>query len=210
MADLDIPIPKYRVGQTIYRATCERSTEPQKCPDCGGSQKWFVTTPSGSMWETGCQRCTGYHRTLELIPVWVPVVVPMVIRSVEVRSTPMWEDRDLVVYYERPSCSGYVVEERDVITDEAAAMAAAQALAATKTAELHEAEGKKIARARELNALTIHDEKIRKAEHDARDAMHQGRELRERIEALAKNREDVPGLSEALADAVAKYLLEDE
>jgi hypothetical protein len=37
LADVDFPLPKYRTGQTVYRASVSHETEMLPCPDCLGT-----------------------------------------------------------------------------------------------------------------------------------------------------------------------------
>lgn len=54
----DLPVPKYRIGQTLYYADTTRTTAKMECPDCRGTKVWLVKTATDVL-ETPCQRCCG-------------------------------------------------------------------------------------------------------------------------------------------------------
>lgn len=50
-------VSKYNIGEAAYLAKCRVTTKKIGCPDCKGTQRWKVITPTGSEFETYCGRC---------------------------------------------------------------------------------------------------------------------------------------------------------
>lgn len=203
----EVPRPKYRIGQLIYRPGFERSSELPPCPDCAGSKEWTITTPAGTTFKATCQTCGTYSSRLRRVPVCKPTVTPMVIRGIEAKSSPGY-DNDRVRYYSEASCTGWVLSEVDVFTDEQKAWEFARLKAAEATAELQSKEAELMEKARVLNPLTIIDATVREAEMDARRARWDLRDLRAVIHGLTDKRPG--GLTSEQAEAVVKHLLGDE
>ena len=53
---------KYDVGDTVFAGKAEWGTDFVTCPDCGGTEKWTITSSNGS-WGATCQTCvwTRFH-----------------------------------------------------------------------------------------------------------------------------------------------------
>jgi hypothetical protein len=100
LADVDFPLPKYRTGQTVYRASVSHETEMLPCPDCLGTRKWKVLTPAGAELSTDCIRCCS-HGEIRGVPslrraIWKPQVQSLTIGAIEIRAG--YGDRDAVSY----------------------------------------------------------------------------------------------------------------
>ncbi len=57
----DLPVPKYRVGQTVYVTERGRQTHSHPCPDCLGTKLWPFKTPAGGELVVDCMRCGDRH-----------------------------------------------------------------------------------------------------------------------------------------------------
>lgn len=53
-----VPIPKYGIGSTFWRARVDSRTEQLPCPDCLDTRVWKVTSPVGTEHEVVCPRCS--------------------------------------------------------------------------------------------------------------------------------------------------------
>jgi hypothetical protein len=140
LADVDFPLPKYRTGQTVYRASVSHETEMLPCPDCLGTRKWKVLTPAGAELSTDCIRCCS-HGEIRGVPslrraIWKPQVQSLTIGAIEIRAG--YGDRDAVSYMavETGIGSGSVYRERELHADEESARAAAAAEAEAKNVTL--------------------------------------------------------------------------
>lgn len=55
-----LPVPKYKIGDTIYYPTAYPDWVEAPCPDCAGTATWHVRTDSGLEFEVPCTRCHRY------------------------------------------------------------------------------------------------------------------------------------------------------
>jgi hypothetical protein len=55
----DLPVPKYKIGDVVWRGRVFQKEMQLPCPDCLNTRKWKITTPGGSELEADCARCTG-------------------------------------------------------------------------------------------------------------------------------------------------------
>lgn len=138
--DMGFPLPKYRTGETVYRASVSHETEMLPCPDCLGTRKWKVLTPAGAELTTDCVRCCSYG-DIRGVPslrraVWKPQTRALTIGAIEIRAG--YGDRDAVRYMavETGVGTGSVYQERELHADEESARAAAAAEAEAKNAIL--------------------------------------------------------------------------
>jgi hypothetical protein len=53
----DFPVPKYRMGQTVWYPFTHFTTKDLPCPDCLDAKAWKVTTPAGTELALPCPRC---------------------------------------------------------------------------------------------------------------------------------------------------------
>ncbi|RUP17454.1 hypothetical protein [Methylobacterium sp.] len=140
LADVDFPLPKFRAGQTVYRASVSHETEMLPCPDCLGTRKWKVLTPAGAELSTDCIRCCS-RGNIRGVPslswaIWMPQVRSLTIGALEICAG--YGDRDAVRYMaiETGIGSGSVYQEHELHADEASARAAAAAEAEARNSTL--------------------------------------------------------------------------
>lgn len=95
-AMLELPKPKFALGQTVYWGSYRSEEESIPCPDCNGEGVWHVTTPSGLAFDVPCGRCS---KTLARSrpSVFIPVIRSGVISEWKVRSI-KGQDKPCVSY----------------------------------------------------------------------------------------------------------------
>lgn len=173
MTTNDLPTPRFRIGQTVWRPTTTRTVEPLPCPDCLDTKVWKVVTPAGTEMETACQRCATRHfRVADDIPrpervVFKPSAERLTIGSVRLDTARQRDaHNDPVEYMARETGigSGSIYRENSLYDTEEAALAAAQAEADAQTVRVS-AQPDQLA-ARKLDNLQIHSAVIK----DARDS----------------------------------------
>jgi hypothetical protein len=54
-----LPMPKFAIGDVVWRAGTVTSEEVHPCPDCKGSRKWKAVSPVGTEVDIECPRCKG-------------------------------------------------------------------------------------------------------------------------------------------------------
>jgi len=54
---MDIPTPRFKIGQTVYHPRTTRQVRFLPCPDCLDTKKWKVTSGAGLEFEIACPRC---------------------------------------------------------------------------------------------------------------------------------------------------------
>ncbi len=137
--------PKYEIGQVVFAPGCEESSASEECPDCLGSGKVEVHTPSGEIFPVACGMCSyGYFATGQVVrPKWVPYVMKATIGSVRIDTA----DENPVSYMcaETGIGSGRVWHELDLCTDESLALLLATMQANRRTEEFNAREAKRIA-----------------------------------------------------------------
>jgi hypothetical protein len=158
----DLPTPRYRIGDVVYRATTEAITERMPCPDCLGERKWRATAPNGIEHTVACPRCSmsygGLADNLPSLDVrrYKPKVVRLTIGSITVKSEGSQYHGDSTVQYmcnEIGIGSGSIYNERDLFSSDVDALLAARYDADTRNEE-SAATPKSIA-ARHFSNLTI-------------------------------------------------------
>jgi hypothetical protein len=167
--DLSLPVPKFRIGETIYWPATKTEHVVHTCPDCGGSAVWHVKTVV-TEFTVPCQRCRSYGkappRTLTAMR-YVPDVKSMVIKSIKVErdSDPgKWGKARKVEYHEKGN-GGWHVDEDTVFADRDEAMVIAVEKAATENAALDKRTDE--IRAREIAGYDLTGA-LAAEEHDAR------------------------------------------
>lgn len=127
----EVPVPKYRIGQTVYRATTTTENVALPCPDCLGKRTWEIVTPGGTRLETPCLRCQGYIRNLPSLhgKRHVPAVVKASIASVRIDTGTGWSERDYVEYTLDNAGSGSYYGESQLYDNEALTLEVATAMA---------------------------------------------------------------------------------
>lgn len=131
MSELLAPTPVYSIGQTIYVAVTERTTEQLDCPDCLGSKVWAVTSPAGESFTTACPRCQNTYSLRNSLPSLnverhVAKAQARVITGLEINArTDTWTKA--VVYKSAISGSShYTIDEDKAHATEESALAEAQ------------------------------------------------------------------------------------
>jgi hypothetical protein len=133
----DLPTPKYRIGETVYRSAITYETVKLSCPDCLGEWVWHATTPAGVTHLVECPRCQDrYSLTADKLPPlavqhYAPTVEAILIGSVQART-----DDARVTYMTSTTGSGSVYSERDLYPTREQAFAVAEAQANLKNAEV--------------------------------------------------------------------------
>lgn len=131
---------KFSIGDVVYCAGTETARKQHPCPDCNGTRKWSVTSPAGGNYEIGCPRCTTRYlsdRDLSLdYTAHVPRVQRLTIGSVQFNSAPgSYDSGSRYMCLETGVGSGSVYNEGRLFATEAAALAAAEAMAALANSE---------------------------------------------------------------------------
>ena len=135
-----VPVPKYGIGSTFWRARVDSKTEQLPCPDCFDTRVWKVTSPAGTEHELVCPRCSersGYT-TLGMgrVPslsyiVYVGAAELFTVRGMDIRShghdEPGQPDKR-ISYYSSPH-GGSVMHEHQAFDVEEHARLHAQLLA---------------------------------------------------------------------------------
>lgn len=131
---MDLPVPKFIIGQTVYRPRVTSTEAQLSCPDCLGTRKWSVTTPGGATFEARCQRCSRDSTLPRGVPglnfsTHVGVVDRLTIGSVRIDTA---STRSPVEYMatETGIGSGSIYYERDLFEGEDAARSRADSDAA--------------------------------------------------------------------------------
>ena len=53
----DYPVPKYSIGDTVYRPDATRESVRIECPDCCGDSVWKATLVTGEEISLACPTC---------------------------------------------------------------------------------------------------------------------------------------------------------
>lgn len=193
-----LPTPKFAVGDTVYTAGIERSTERLQCPDCKGAGKWEITSPAGEVFAIDCPRCTtGSHISMSDLPklvveTWHPITRSFVIDGLSVRTNPTeWEP---AVQY--TSGTNRLVEN-SVFATEAEAFDHAQGLAAAKNIAVSALPA--VMTAKHLSKLAIKTADLDQTWHQRWEAWYAYRELRDKVEE-ATNSDSGRSASDRLSD----------
>lgn len=180
----DLPTPRFRIGQTVYRHGTASKAEMLPCPDCLGSRKWAVTTPGGTTLSAPCQRCSERYSSSKLPSLDYVVRTPMVRRltvgSVRVETDREPDQRIAYMAVETGIGSGSLYYERDLSATEGEALERATAEAAV--ANLTAAGTPERIEAQELSRLTIDSAAIKNASEAIWSAWYAYRRLREDVE----------------------------
>lgn len=126
------PVARFAIGDVVYVATVERSTEKLPCPDCLGSKKWTVQSPAGGEYTTDCPRCQrtySYRNELPSLDVehWVGKAAARVITGMEIHA-----GRPVEYCSSIGGGSSWIVREDSAWLTEAEAQAEADIEAAAK------------------------------------------------------------------------------
>lgn len=189
-----LPVPKFAIGQTVWRATMRHSAASWPCPDCAGTGLWKVTTAANDTLTLSCGRCGGSSCSSEGIPSLryekrEPSVQSLTIGSVRIDTADY--DGETVKYMCRETGigSGSVYRESELHDTEAAAQAIADTMAIEASAVI--LAKPEALRAKHFSHLTLKDALTSACWHARWDAWYAYRRLAEELEDIAKTNEDV-------------------
>lgn len=194
----DLPTPKYRIGDAVWAARCEREKTVLPCPDCLGSKKWELRTPAGAVIEVGCQRCAGDYLNNEKLSLvrwrFAPSAQRLTIGSVRLDTANSYGDKIEYMCVETGVGSGSIYGETKLFATEQDAIAAATISAGIANDKIDaEPEAVRQAIYSGFRFVAAH----LKAHNDAVwDAWYAYRRLREDLEELLQEDEKSGGLSE--------------
>ncbi len=196
----ELPVPKFAIGQSVYRHQIDTVTDSYPCPDCLGEREWTVTTPTGTVLKTACQRCSNpYQTTYPSIRFskYAASVRRLTIGSIRTDTAP-YRAHEAVSYmcHETGIGSGSVYYERDLFATEEEARHAADVEASIKNSEA-EQKPERITQKR-LSDFTVKDAALKAANDEVWQAWWAYTRLREDFEDFIK--EDTKTLD---ADAVS-------
>ena len=58
-----LPVPRFKVGDTVWMARADETHKTAPCPDCQGTGQWAALTAAGETIAVECPRCARYSRT---------------------------------------------------------------------------------------------------------------------------------------------------
>lgn len=125
----DLPVPKFKIGQTVWLASAQSTEGKHPCPDCFGSGVWAVKSPAGLETTAPCPRCSrsGYFNNDNRIPSlsfqkYVACTSKLTIGSITAKTHPYTND-DGVEYMcnETGIGSGSLYQEKRLHATEAEA-----------------------------------------------------------------------------------------
>lgn len=203
---LDLPKPKYAIGDVVYWPSTTRDVEDLPCPDCLGTKKWKVVTPAGTEMEAECQRCArGGFRDIPRPQrvVYRPSVRRLTIGSIRI-DTAASETRECVEYMCRETGigSGSIYRESNLFRTEAEAETAAQSEAMVRTAQ--EDEKPQALAVRKISHLTLLSALIDEAWHQKWDAWYSYNRLKEDVDGCIG--EEATGSAEDRLDDLKRAL----
>jgi len=174
----EVPEPRRKVGDRVWIASVERSSEKTDCPDCLGQRTWRAISRAGFETTVECPRCHGGGK-IEVL-TWIGVAREFKIGSIQVRTAIDYHG-GCVAYYDGDNCCGHTLQEWDVYSNEEEARAASQVRLEDYLARLPEREVKAMNLARELRLYQIKDAEIEKMQSELWDTSYRLRRMRERI-----------------------------
>lgn len=193
------PTPKFAIGDTVYVAVVERTTEQLPCPDCLGTKKWSVMSPAGGEFTTDCVRCQTTYSRNELpslkVEHWVGKAVARVLTGMELHVGRPVEYRASI-----SGSSSWVVYEDKAWRTEAEAQAIAEAQAAEKNVEA--AAKPEVLSARHFSNLTMHEGRWDQFKNGIWNTQYHAaaivQKVREAVEGDEDSGDDLPSDKEAL------------
>lgn len=181
---INLPTPKFAVGDVVYLPRLERAVEKLPCPDCLGTGVWPITSPAGVEFKIACIRCVGTLSMSDLpslhVERWEPRTEALTINGVSTRSNPdNWHE---AVEYSHGN--GQSVGESKIFETQEAALAIAEATAKGRNVEI-DAKPETM-QARHLSRLTIKDADADQSWNSRWRAWYAYRELREALESAVE------------------------
>lgn len=138
---MEAPVPKYKIGDTIWLAGIESTTERLPCPDCKGDKVWQVQSPAGEAFTCACPRCQRTYSFRDDMPSLdvqrvKPTVEARVITGISIDAL-SGEFRDAIEYRSsNSSCSWRTFKEGEAYESEETAMVVAKLKAAERNTDL--------------------------------------------------------------------------
>lgn len=180
----EVPVPRYRIGQTVFGIGTRDAIEELPCPDCLGSGKWMVRSPAGYESTAQCPRCDGRgKRGLRSRSAFVQ---KLTVGSIQTTTTPSEYDPPVRYMCEETGVgSGQIWYESKLYLTEAEALPLAEAEAAAERARLEEGQqGEERAEIRYLNKYQMMTAEVKEADRRAWSLGYDLKQLVERIAAL--------------------------
>ena len=139
----DLPVPKFKIGDVVFRPAFTLTTAQLPCPDCNDTKKWKAVAPSGIKHTVSCPRCSSrYFRNSQDPPALTyqraePHVQRLTLGSITLRSHPH-NHRESIEYmaHETGIGSGGLHYEDDLCATMDEANQVAIAKAGAKNAEI--------------------------------------------------------------------------
>lgn len=127
---------KYNVGDTVWVAADEVVTKQRTCPDCNGTKKWLVHTPSSEEFQVDCQTCRRGWTSTGVLSYSERIALPWegTIGSVRIDTNAKTAPVNYMLN-ETGVGSGTIWPEDRLYSSEEEAQAAAEALVAVWAAE---------------------------------------------------------------------------
>ena len=124
---IDIPIPKYKIGDIVWADLGYYGETKVVCPDCLGKQEWDVKTPAGESFKLGCGTCEqGWNNSVGYIAKYGPVAKVSRLTVGSVRTDTASKDEPIsYMCVETGIGSGVVYRENQLYFLESEALAAA-------------------------------------------------------------------------------------
>lgn len=188
---MNLPVPKYQIGQRVFLGYVEDAVEELPCPDCNGTKTWFAVAPNGLILEARCPRCDGYSQELPTLAIrdWKPAVRQLTIGSIRIDTarvggdTSGWNSEPVeYMCLETGVGSGSIYRESRLHTNEQLALAQAEADCAAARAERDSRDGAAIAAKRRISSLTFRDAALENTRAKVFSAWHTYRRLREDLD----------------------------
>lgn len=178
---LTAPTPKFAIGDTVWVATVERTTEQLPCPDCLGEKKWAVLSPAGGEYTTECPRCRQTYSLRNELPSltverFVGKAEPRVLTGMELHVGCTPEYRAHI-----SGGSSWVVYEDKAWLTEAEAQAVADAQAAAKNTEV--AETPEVLTKRHFSSLNLDEARWDQFKNGIWNSQYHAANIVERVQA---------------------------
>lgn len=198
---MDIPIPRYAIGDTVWTAGIETESAKFPCPDCLGTGKWEITTPAGTKAEMSCLRCGSWSSTD--LPDLTYVTASPVVREHRISGVTI-DLKDGVEYRTGTATlreSG--AYSAPIYASKESAMAAARILAVAKNAAIQATP--QVMEKKNFSLSTLTDARFNQFKNHIWTSFYRYRRLRENLtEMLGETPElNAKGWREAISEAVA-------
>lgn len=138
---MEVPTPKYKIGDAVWLASVESTTERLPCPDCKGEKVWQVTSPAGEAYTCACPRCQRTYSFRDDMPSLdvqrvKPIVTCRIITGISVNAVHnQWNEA--IEYRSTTSSSSWTtMRESEMYDSEETAMIVAKLKASDKNTEL--------------------------------------------------------------------------